>query len=60
MNTKYQKLIQDLEDAINALDNEIFADRQTKGDGAFWNAHESCKSLSYHKSQIINHLRYTE
>lgn len=57
MNNKYQKLIQDLENAINTLDNQVFADRQEKGDYKYWQAHEYCKDLSYKKCQIIDLLR---
>jgi len=57
MNTKYQRLILNLEEAINALDTEIFADRQERGDYKYWLAHEYCKDLSYKKCQIIDLLR---
>lgn len=52
----YNKLIADVEKAINALDDAIFNDRQTDGRVEFWESHEYCKTLSYIKCQIIDQL----
>lgn len=56
MNNSYHKLIADLEKAINALDADLFDDRQRTGKVEFWEAHEYCKTLSHYKSAIMDQL----